>query len=89
MGKKKNGVFRYADWVDMLLMVLGCLGSIGDGLTTPLTMLVLSGMINHYSVSDSNSFSNHVVDKVISLLLLYLAFAIVSFSSIGVYWLWL
>ncbi|KAL0539038.1 hypothetical protein IC582_023212 [Cucumis melo] len=75
MGKKKNGVFRYADWVDMLLMVLGCLGSIGDGLTTPLTMLVLSGMINHYSVSDSNSFSNHVVDKY-TLKLIYIAICV-------------
>uniref|UniRef100_A0A0A0KS41 ABC transmembrane type-1 domain-containing protein n=1 Tax=Cucumis sativus TaxID=3659 RepID=A0A0A0KS41_CUCSA len=86
MGKKKTGVFRYADWLDQLLMFLGCLGSIGDGLTTPLTMLVLSGMINHYSVSDSNSFSNHVVDKVISLLLLSI---LIIVSSIGIYWLWL
>lgn len=66
MGKKKNGLFRYADWVDKLLILMGSLGSIGDGITTPLTMIVLSGMINNYSASDSNSFSNHVVDRVIS-----------------------
>lgn len=66
MEKKKTGLFRYADGVDKLLLLLGSLGSIGDGLTTPLTMVVLSGMINQYSVSDPDSFSNHVVDKVIS-----------------------
>lgn len=62
---KKSGLFRYADGVDKFLLLLGSLGSIGDGLTTPLTMLVLSGMINQYSRSNPNTFSNQVVDKVL------------------------
>ncbi|CAL8994105.1 unnamed protein product, partial [Prunus brigantina] len=45
---KKGGIFRYADGVDKLLLVLGTLGSIGDGLMTPLMMLVLSRVINEY-----------------------------------------
>ncbi|ONI30270.1 hypothetical protein PRUPE_1G241100 [Prunus persica] len=45
---KKGGIFRYADGVDKLLLVLGTLGSTGDGLMTPLMMLVLSRVINEY-----------------------------------------
>ena len=60
---KNGGLFGYADGTDKLLMVLGTIGSIGDGLMTPLTMLVLSGLINEYGAADS-SFSNDIVDKV-------------------------
>lgn len=60
---KKGGIFRYADGVDKLLMVFGTLGSIGDGLMTPLTMFVLSRVINEYGGA-TLSFSNEVVDKV-------------------------
>ncbi|OVA17622.1 ABC transporter [Macleaya cordata] len=67
-------LFSYADGVDKLLVLLGTLGSIGDGLMTPLTMLVLSGMINDYGSADI-SFSNHVVDKY-ALRLLYVAVAV-------------
>lgn len=60
---KKGGIFRYADGVDKLLMVFGTLGSIGDGLMTPLTMFVLSRVINEYGGA-TLSFSNEVVDRV-------------------------
>lgn len=56
-------MFRYANGIDMLLMLLGTLGSIGDGLMSPLTMLVLSDVINKYGDVDP-SFSIQVVDKV-------------------------
>lgn len=59
----KGGLFRYADKVDKLFMMLGALGSIGDGLMSPLTMLVLSMAINDYGANDT-SFSNQLVDKV-------------------------
>lgn len=60
---KKGGLFRYADGVDKLLMVFGTLGSIGDGLMTPLTMFVLSRVINEYGAA-TLTFSNDIVDKV-------------------------
>ncbi|XP_034683654.1 ABC transporter B family member 15-like [Vitis riparia] len=59
---RKGGMFRYANGIDMLLMLLGTLGSIGDGLMSPLTMLVLSDVINEYGDVDP-SFSIQVVDK--------------------------
>lgn len=67
---KKGGLFKYADGVDKLLMVFGTLGSIGDGLMTPLTMLVLSRVINEYGGGEATlTFSNAIVDKVNLLVL--------------------
>lgn len=45
----------------------GTLGSIGDGLMTPLTMLVLSGLINEYRGTSGISFSIEIVNKVCKL----------------------
>eukprot|EP01018_Ginkgo_biloba_P022662 Gb_23626 [translate_table: standard] len=39
-------LFKYADSTDLWLMILGTLGSIGDGLSTPIMMIVLSGLMN-------------------------------------------
>ncbi|KAG8365999.1 hypothetical protein BUALT_Bualt17G0030400 [Buddleja alternifolia] len=58
----QGGLFRCADRIDKLLMLLGTLGSIGDGLMTPLNMYVLSGVIDEYATSNQ-SISNKVVDK--------------------------
>ncbi|CAL5405665.1 unnamed protein product [Camellia sinensis] len=58
---KKDGMFQYADRTDKLLMALGTLGSIGDGLQVPLMMFVLSKVINDYgkhNTSGSVSYSN-------------------------------
>jgi hypothetical protein len=59
----RGGIFRHADRLDMLLMLLGTLGSIGDGLQNPLTMLILSDVINDYG--SGSSLTNDVVDKVV------------------------
>lgn len=44
----KDGMFRYADGKDKFLMMIGTLGSMGDGLQVPLMMFVLSNVINDY-----------------------------------------
>ncbi|KAM7251605.1 hypothetical protein ACFE04_023488 [Oxalis oulophora] len=54
MGEKKGGMFRFADGKDKLLMFIGTLGSIGDGLQYPLTMYVLSHVINDYGSQNIN-----------------------------------
>lgn len=59
----KGSLFRYADGVDKLLMFFGVIGSIGDGLITPLVMAVLSGLIDSYG-SEDISISNELVNKV-------------------------
>ncbi|KAI5352185.1 hypothetical protein L3X38_005076 [Prunus dulcis] len=84
---KKGRLFKYADGVDKLLMVFGTLGSIGDGLMTPLTMLVLSRVINEYGGGEGTlTFSNAIVDKY-SLRLLIVAIGVgVSAFIEGICW---
>ncbi|KAJ4832438.1 hypothetical protein Tsubulata_017100 [Turnera subulata] len=70
----KDSMFRYADGTDKLLMFLGTLGSIGDGLQYPLTMFVLSHVINEYGSSGTSVSYNTV--KEYSLKLLYVAIVV-------------
>ena len=60
---RKGGMFHFADGIDKLLLLFGTLGCIGDGLMSPLTMVILGGVIDDYGSGDL-SFSNDVVDKV-------------------------
>ncbi|KAK6154401.1 hypothetical protein DH2020_008649 [Rehmannia glutinosa] len=71
---KKDGIFRYADKTDKLLMFFGTLGSIGDGLQIPLMMFVLSDVINEYGNLNSG-ISIRTVDKY-ALRLLYVAIGV-------------
>ncbi|WVZ03394.1 hypothetical protein V8G54_024200 [Vigna mungo] len=57
-----NSLFRYADGVDRLLMFFGTLGSLGDGLQTPLMMYILSDVINAYGDKNSH-LKMHDVNK--------------------------
>lgn len=67
---KDGGLFRYADCVDKLLIFLGTLGCIGDGLMTPLNMFILSSLIDDYggAAAADASFTNTTVDKVLIIL---------------------
>ncbi|KAI3466213.1 hypothetical protein Pfo_022876 [Paulownia fortunei] len=82
---KRDGIFRYADRVDKLLMFFGTLGSIGDGLQIPLMMFVLSDVINEYGNLNSG-ISTRSVNKY-ALRLLYVAIGVgVSAFIEGLCW---
>ncbi|OWM76145.1 putative multidrug resistance protein [Punica granatum] len=81
----QGGLFRFADSVDKLFVVLGTLGSVGDGLMSPLTMLVLSLAINDYGAEDA-SFSNEVVDKHALRLFIVAIFVGASAFTEGICW---
>ncbi|KAG7979990.1 hypothetical protein I3843_05G158300 [Carya illinoinensis] len=66
-------LFRYSDGLESLDIALDF--RIGDGLMTPLTMLVLSGLINEYRGTSGISFSIEIVNKY-SLRLLYVAIGV-------------
>ncbi|KAJ1271570.1 hypothetical protein BS78_06G137300 [Paspalum vaginatum] len=68
---------RYADARDRCLMALGTLGSFGDGMMQPLSMLVLGDIVNSYGDAGSatGDFSSAAVDKF-ALRLLYVAVAV-------------
>ncbi|CAN0857562.1 ABC transporter B family member 15 [Linum grandiflorum] len=63
--KKKSGIgsFRsiliHADKVDWFLMIVGLIGSLGDGISTPLMLLVSSKLLNH--IGDAPTVSAQVV----------------------------
>ncbi|CAI0469217.1 unnamed protein product [Linum tenue] len=57
----------------MVWMVAGTLGSIGDGSMTPLTMYILSDVINNYGGSQLNGSNKTVEKKQYALRLLFLA----------------
>lgn len=69
---KKNGslgfrsIFMHADGKDLFLMVLGTIGAVGEGLTTPLVLYISSRMMNNIGSSsnmDGNTFI-HSINKV-------------------------
>ncbi|KAI3995901.1 hypothetical protein MKX01_017098 [Papaver californicum] len=68
-----------------MLLFLGILGSVGDGLMNPLTMIVLAGAINDYGNTDIK-LTNHVVDKhTLRLLYVALGVAVAAFVE-GLCW---
>ncbi|PON59406.1 ABC transporter [Parasponia andersonii] len=78
--RKKGGSFRsifiHADGLDYCFMVLGFLGSIGDGFTTPLVLLVSSRLMNNIGETPSHAqdvFLKNINKNAVALL--YLACA--------------
>ncbi|KAL5721801.1 ABC-type xenobiotic transporter [Ranunculus cassubicifolius] len=49
-----RSIFIHADPIDMLLMTLGIIGSVGDGLSTPLGMFLTSKVLNNLGVGPNN-----------------------------------
>ncbi|PSS33724.1 ABC transporter B family member 15 like [Actinidia chinensis var. chinensis] len=72
--KKRNGSFRsifmHADHADVLLMILGFLGALGDGLSMPLVILVTSKLMNNIggaSASVADSFTQNINKNAVAL----------------------
>lgn len=49
----------YADALDMLLMILGFLGAVGDGLSTPAMLFVTSKLMNNVGSTISSQTNDH------------------------------
>lgn len=56
-------LFRFAEGIDKLLLTFGVMGSIGDGLMQPITMILLSRLINTFG-SKNTIFTTETVNKV-------------------------
>ena len=81
-------VLRYSDWIDVLLMILGTTGAIGDGMSTNILLVFASRIMN--SLGYGNSQQNHgnfmdEVEKVICgqqhVFFFFLIFIILSSSK--------
>ncbi|GAB2226054.1 hypothetical protein Drorol1_Dr00021840 [Drosera rotundifolia] len=65
-GGSMGTIFMHSDGFHRLLMVLGFVGSVGDGLTLPVTLIVTGKLINNIGKSskfDSGASFSHSVDK--------------------------
>jgi ATP-binding cassette subfamily B (MDR/TAP) protein 1 len=71
MRKVKEGgsigiILRYGDWIDVVLMLMGALGAIGDGMSTNVLLLFASRIMNSLGGSNNNNSETSMseVEKV-------------------------
>ncbi|EXB59762.1 Putative ABC transporter B family member 8 [Morus notabilis] len=84
--RAKNGtsnlatVLRYADWVDVVLMILGTIGALGDGMSTNILLVFASHIMNSLGYGQTQTQQNrgHFMDEVekCSLNFVYLGLAV-------------
>ncbi|XP_050223554.1 ABC transporter B family member 15-like [Mercurialis annua] len=62
-------ILMHADYIDWLLMILGFIGSVGDGFSTPIVLFVTSKLMNNLggSSSSSSDFSHNINMNALSL----------------------
>ncbi|KAK8264896.1 hypothetical protein V6Z12_D12G141400 [Gossypium hirsutum] len=65
-------LFVFADSTDILLMIVGTVGAVGNGLCMPLMTILFGDLVNAFGQNQSNNQVVHVVSKV-SLKFVYLA----------------
>ncbi|XP_021741433.1 putative ABC transporter B family member 8 [Chenopodium quinoa] len=59
--RKSNGtiiIFRYADWIDYLLMISGAIGAIGDGMSTNCLLVFASRLMNSLGFGQNQENNN-------------------------------
>lgn len=57
-------IFRYADWVDVVLMVLGSIGAIGDGMSTNCLLVFASRIMNSLGYGQNKSQEVNFMEQV-------------------------
>ncbi|KAJ4960390.1 hypothetical protein NE237_020300 [Protea cynaroides] len=75
-------VFMHADRIDVLLMVLGFVGAVGNGFMGPVMLIVTSRIMNNYgtySASNSHVFVHNINQNAVNLLYLACGSCFVSF----------
>ncbi|XP_030529888.1 putative ABC transporter B family member 8 [Rhodamnia argentea] len=79
-GAKKSVaiIFRYADWVDVVLMVLGTFGAVGDGMSTNCLLVFASRLMNSLGFGQTQQNNGHFMYEVAqcSLSFVYLGLAV-------------
>ena len=76
-------VFKHADEVDVALMVLGLLGAMGDGMSTPAMLLITSRVTNDFGRGPDQvqDFSARINAVCVLPALLYAPIALLAPSS--------
>ncbi|CAN6273021.1 unnamed protein product [Urochloa humidicola] len=80
-GSPLMSVFAHADKVDVLLMLLGLLGAIGDGISYPLTLILFIRITNDIGHGPDllQEFSSRINTNAMNLVFLAFAFWVMAF----------
>ena len=57
-------IFRYADWVDIMLMFFGTIGAIGDGMSTNCLLVFASRLMNNLGYGKTQQNHANFMDEV-------------------------
>ncbi|KAM0899548.1 hypothetical protein ACQ4PT_021225 [Festuca glaucescens] len=77
------GMFRYADRIDVLLMVVGTLGAIGNGVAEPLISVLFGNVINSFGESTNSTILRSVTKAVLNFIYLGIGTAVASFLQVS------
>ncbi|KAF3967837.1 hypothetical protein CMV_008211 [Castanea mollissima] len=76
-------LFSFADRLDVILMILGTIGAIANGLSQPLMTLIFGQLINSFGSSDQSNVVKQVSKVAIDFLYLAAGTAIASFLQVA------
>ncbi|WVZ69174.1 hypothetical protein U9M48_018005 [Paspalum notatum var. saurae] len=77
------GMFRYADRLDVLLMVVGTVGALANGVADPLMTVLFGNVINSFGESTTQSVLHSVNKVVLDFVYLGIGAAVVSFLQVS------
>lgn len=77
-------LFSFADSIDYLLMLVGTIGSVGNGVTMPLMTLLFGSLVDSFGASASNKLIVHGVSEVcMKFIYLALGSGVASFLQVA------
>ncbi|XP_066306819.1 ABC transporter B family member 9-like [Miscanthus floridulus] len=84
-GKKVpfTGLFRYADGTDVLLMLLGTVGALANGVSQPVMTVIFGQVINAFGDATTDNVLHRVNQAVLNFVYLGIATAVVSFLQVS------
>nr|CAB3473981.1 unnamed protein product [Digitaria exilis] len=77
------GMFRYADRLDVLLMVVGAVGAVANGVAEPLVTVLFGNVIDSFGESTAQSIIRKVSKVVLNFVYLGIGSAVVSFLQVS------
>uniref|UniRef100_A0A453NBB6 ABC transmembrane type-1 domain-containing protein n=1 Tax=Aegilops tauschii subsp. strangulata TaxID=200361 RepID=A0A453NBB6_AEGTS len=77
------GMLRYADRLDMLLMVIGSLGAVGNGASGSLLLVLYGDAINSFGESTTSTVLPAVTKVVLNFIYLGIGTAVASFLQMS------
>ncbi|KAG8077649.1 hypothetical protein GUJ93_ZPchr0007g4641 [Zizania palustris] len=78
-----TGLFRYADGMDLLLMVVGTVSALANGVSQPLMTVVFGQVINAFGGATNDNVLSRVNEAVLNFVYLGIATAVVSFLQVA------